>query len=189
MNTTRPGIKCWAVAALISSAALLPSCSVSVLPKNIPLVKEAEEVSLSGVSVIVTNAEKDAVEHDIRTDKGEDSGLRGDRQAWSGKLVETLARELARRGARVSSTASLTLSVALPEITFVQTREFYQIKVKVAVSSSTVWSKDYEGIAGVSVNSVWSIAKATDQLAGRALAGAVKVMLEDSEFLAQLGRR
>jgi hypothetical protein len=108
------------------------------MPKNMPLVREAEEVSLSGVSVIVTNAEKDAVEHDILTDKGEDSGLRGDRQAWSGKLVETLARELARRGARVSSTASLTLSVALPKITFVQTRELYKVKVKVAVSSSTV---------------------------------------------------
>ncbi len=118
-----------------------------------------------------------------------DSGLRGDRQAWSGKLVETLARELARRGARVSSTASITLSVALPEITFVQTRELYQIKVKVAVSSSIVWSTDYEGIAGVSVNSVWTIAGATDQLAGRALAEAVKAMLEDSEFLKQLERR
>ena len=62
-------------------------------------------------------------------------------------------------------------------ITFVQTREFYKIKVKVAVSSATVWSKDYEGIVGVSVNSVWSIAKVTDQLAGGALAGAVKAML------------
>lgn len=189
MNTIRPGIKYWAVAVLILSTVLLPSCSVPVIPKNVPLVKEAEEVSLSGVSVIVTNAEKDAVEHDILTDKGEDSGLRGNRQAWSGKLAETLARELARRGARVSSTASLTLSVALPEITFVQTRELYQIKVKVAVSSSTVWSKDYEGIAGVRVNSVWTIAEAIDQLAGQALAGAVKAMLEDPEFLAQLERR
>jgi len=186
MNTIRPVIKWWAVAVLILSAALLPSCSVPVMPKNIPLVKEAQEVSLSGVSVIVTNAEKDAVEHDILTDKEQESGLRGSRQAWSGKLVETLARELARRGARVSSTASLTLSVALPGITFVQTRELYQIKVKVAVSSSSVWSKEYEGLAGVSVNSVWTITEATDQLAGRALAGAVKAMLEDPEFLAQL---
>jgi hypothetical protein len=39
------------------------------------------------------------------------------------------------------------------------------------------------------VYSVWTIAEATDQLAGRALAGAVKARLEDSEFLAQLERR
>ncbi len=186
MNTIRPGIKYWAVTALILSAALLPGCSVPVMPKNIPLVKEAEKASLPGVSVIVTNAEKDAVEHGILTDTGEDSGLRGNRQAWSGKLVETLARELARRGARVSSTAPLTLSVALPEISFIQTKELYQFRVKAVVSTSTGWTKNYDGIAGVSVKSVWSIADKAGQLAGRALAEAANAMLGDAEFLAQL---
>ncbi len=186
MNTIRPDIKRWAFAGLIVSAALLAGCSALVMPKNVPQIKEIEEVSMSGVSVIVTNAEKDAVERDIRTDTGEESGLRVNRQAWSGKLVEALAFELAKRGARVRSTAPLMLSVALPEIAFVQTRELYQINVKVAVSSSAAWSKDYEGTAELSVYSVWTITEAANQLAGTALAEAVKSMLADPEFLAQL---
>jgi uncharacterized lipoprotein YajG len=189
MKTAHAGMKRRTIAALVAGAALLAGCSVTVTPKNVPLIKETEAVSLSGVSVIVTNAEKDAAEHAILTDRAAGSGLRANRRAWSGKLVETLARELARRGARVSSTAPLTLGVSLPEITFVKTGELYQLRVKVVISSTTGWSKNYEGIAGLSASSVWSISDETDQLAGRALAGAVKDALGDAEFLAQLGKR
>jgi hypothetical protein len=178
--------KCGAVAALFLSAALLAGCSGLVLPKHVPLTKEAEEVSFAGVSLIVTNAEKDAAEHDLLTDQGQESGLRGNHQAWSGRLVETLASELARRGARVRSTAPLKVSVALPQISYIQTKELYQFRVKAEVSTSTGWTKNYEGVAGVSVWSVWSIADAADQLAGRAQADAVRAMLGDAEFLAQL---
>jgi uncharacterized lipoprotein YajG len=189
MKTAYAGAKRRTIAALVAGAVLLAGCSVTVTPKNVPLIKEAEAASLSGASVIVTNAEKDAAVHGILTDKASSSGLRANRRAWSGKLVETLARELAKRGARVSSTAPLALSVSLPEITFVKTRELYQLRVKVVISSTTGWSKNYEGIAGLSASSVWSVSDEADQLAGRALAGAVKDALGDPEFLTQLGRR
>lgn len=182
-----PGIKRGAVAALICGAALLAGCSYTALPKNLPLIKEYEEVSLTGVSLIVTNTEKDPAEHDILTDEGERSGFRANRQAWSKRLVEALARELARRGAQVRSDAPVRLDITLPEITFIQTRSLYRFSVKVVVSSSRGWSKNYEGIAGSNRYGVWSTAAAADQWAGQALAEAVKAMLGDTEFLAHLG--
>jgi len=56
-------------------------------------------MSLSGVSVIVTNAEKDSTEYKILTDGKDDSGFGRIARPGQGKLVEALARELARRGA------------------------------------------------------------------------------------------
>lgn len=189
MQKVPPGIKRGAVAALICSVALLAGCSYTAMPKNVPAIMGYEMVSLTEVSVIVTNAEKDSAEHKILTEGKEDSGFRANRQAWSKKLVEALARELARRGAQVRSNALLTLGLALPEITFIETKMDYQFKVKVVVSSSTGWSKTYEGIAGTSRYRAVSMTTEADRLAGEALAEAVKAMLGDAEFLAQLSRR
>jgi hypothetical protein len=180
------GIKRGAVASLICGAALLAGCSHTAFPKNLPLIKEYEAVSLTGVSLIVTNAEKDSAEHDILTDEGEKSGFRANRQAWSKRLVEALARELARRGAQVRSDAPVTLDLTLPEVTFTQTKALYQFRVKVVVSSSTGWSKNYEGVAGSNRYGVWSASAEADRLAGQALAEVVKAMLGDAGFLAHL---
>jgi len=168
---------------------LLCACSYTAMPGPVPLVKGIDGLSLAGVSLIVTCAEKDASPYDILTDKGDSSGFQADRQAWSRKLVEALASELARRGAQIKSSAPLTLGVALPEIIMVQTRERWEFKVKVALSSSTGWSKNYEGTAGASLDSVGSAAAEADRLAGQALAEAVKAMLSDAAFLAQITGR
>jgi hypothetical protein len=184
MKHTGPGDG--AVPALVLSVMLLGGCSIAVLPHTVPSPPGAREASLSGVSLAIANAEKDASERSIPTDTGGASGLKGNREAWSRKLVEALARELAMRGARVSSTAPLTLSVALPEIAAVQTGESFRITVKAAVLSSTGWSKNYEGIGGPGTARAWSISAEADKLAGQALAAAVKAMLDDTEFLAQL---
>jgi hypothetical protein len=177
---------CCAIAALFCSATMLSGCTYTTVPKNVPAITGSETMSLSGVSVIVTNAEKDSMEYKILTDGKDDSGFRANREAWSMKLVEGLARELAKRGALVRSSAPVKLSLALPEITFIENKSEYQFKVKVAASSSKGWSKAYEGTAGTSRYRVVSMAAEADQLAGEALAEAVKVMLRDSEFLAQL---
>lgn len=187
MNRIRPGRKRGRVAALICSAALLSGCSYAIMPKSVPPIKGYEALSLTAVSVTVRNAEKDATEYEILTDEGQNPGLRANRQAWSKRLVEALAGELARRGARVSSDAPVTLSLALPEIIFLQTSALYQLKVKVAVSTSTGWSKQYEGIAGSSRYRAWSVTAEADRWAAQALAEAVKAMLGDPEFLAHLG--
>jgi tRNA A37 threonylcarbamoyladenosine synthetase subunit TsaC/SUA5/YrdC len=123
------------MAALLCSAVIVGGCSYTAMPKNVPTMTGTETMSLSGVSVIVTNAEKDTTEYKILTDGKDDSGFRANREAWSRKLVETLARELARRGA-VRSNAPVKLSIALPEITFIESKTEYQFKVKVVVSSS-----------------------------------------------------
>ena len=171
---------------MICCAALLGGCSYTAMPKNVPMIKELDTSTLTGVSVIVTNAATDAAEYAVRTDRGENSGFRANRQAWSRKLVEALARELARRGAQVRGDAPLRLSVAVPEIIFIETREQIQFKVKVAVSSSPGWTKDYEGAAGAGRRSIASVSETADRLAGLALAEAIRAMLADEEFISQL---
>ncbi len=180
-------IKRSAVAALVFSSSLLAGYSYTAVPRVVPPVKEYETMSLKAVSLIVTNAEKDSTEHEILTERREQSGFRANRQAWSKKLVEALARELARRGAQVRSDAPVTLGLALPEITFIQTKELYQFKAKVVVSSSTGWSKGYEGIAGSNKYGIGSMITEADRLAGQALSEAIRAMLGDAEFLAHLG--
>ena len=180
------GMKRSAVAALVFSSSLLAGYSYTATPRVVPLVKAYEAVSLMSVSLIVTNAEKDSGEYDILTEKKEQSGFRANRRDWSKKLVEALARELARRGARVRSDAPVTLGLALPEITFSQTKELYEFKAKVAVSSSKGWSKVYEGIAGSSRYGIGSMVTEADRLAGQTLAEAIRTMLGDAEFIEHL---
>ena len=185
MKKTSPSITCEAIAALFYSAVMLTGCSYTTMPKNVPTMTGSETKSLSGVSVIVTNAERDSTEYKILTDGKDDSGFRANREAWSKKVVEALARELARRGAQVRSNAPVKLSLALPEITFIESKTEYQFKVKVVVSSSKGWSKTYEGTAGTSRYRAVSMAAEADRLAGETLAETVKTMLGDAEFLAQ----
>jgi uncharacterized lipoprotein YajG len=185
MKKISPGIICGTIAGLLCSAVMLTGCSYTAMPKNVPTMTGSETMSLSGVSVIVTNAEKDSTEYKILTNGKDDSGFRANREAWSRKLVEALAKELARRGAQVRSNAPVKLSLALPEITFIESKTEYQFKVKVVASSSKGWSKTYEGTAGTSRYRAASMAAEADRLAGETLAETVKTMLGDAEFLAQ----
>ncbi len=175
---------------LILCLALLGGCSTYlVTPKALPPVKGQGSLSLSAVSVIVVNAEKDTAEQDILTaDKGR-SGFRTSRQAWSMRLVESLSRELAVRGARVRSDAPVVLSLAVPEITFSETRGQFQFTVRALVSSSVGWEKEYEGVAASRATSTGALQAEADRLAGQALADVVRKMLGDTAFLVRLGSR
>jgi uncharacterized lipoprotein YajG len=186
MNKICPSMTFGAIALLLCVAVMLTGCSYTATPKNVPAIMGSETMSLSGISVIVTNAEKDSTEYKILTEERDDSGFRANREVWSRKLVEAMARELARRGAQVRSNAPIKLSLALQEITFIESKTEYQFKVKVLVASSKEWSKTYEGTAGTSRYKAASMAAEADQLASEALAEDVKAMLGDSEFLAQL---
>jgi len=173
---------------LIFCLALLGGCSsYLVVPKGLPRVSGHETLSLSAVSLIVVNAEKDATEQDILTANKGWSGFRGNRQAWSKQLVESLSRELALRGAQVRSTAPVVLSLALPEITFNETGNQFKFAVKVLVSSSVGWAKEYNGVAASSDRNTGSVSAEADRLAGMALADAVGKMLGDTAFLVRLG--
>ncbi len=175
-----------AVAAVICSVALLAGCSITVVPDNVPPIKEFETMSLAGVFCIITNAEHDSSEYMILNDKGEKTGIRANRQVWSKRFVVALASELAKRGAQVRINAPLTLDAALREITFTQIGNLNQFIVKVAVTSSAGWSGNYEGIAESDLSAFESMAAMADRLAGQALAEAVKAMLRDEDFIAQL---
>ena len=188
MNNTHYRIIGSAVAALIFSTVLLAGCSYTALPNNVPPSAGYVDLSLKNISVIVKNAEENTSTEEILTDQGELSGFQANRQLWSKKLVESLAAELARRGAMVRSNAPVKLSIALPEITMLQTTNLYQFRVKVLVVSSKGWSKTYEGVAGGDINSVWSVTSAAAQWSGQALAEAIKAMMHDREFLAALGK-
>jgi len=176
--------------ALALCLALLGGCSTyTVMPKTLSPVKGYEALSLSAVSLLVVNAEKDSSEQDILTSKKGRSGLRGNRQAWTKRLVESLSRELAVRGARVRSDAPVVLSLAVPEITFSEARGQIQFTVKAVVSSSVGWAKEYEGVAASSDRRAGSSQEEADRLAGQALTDVVRKMLGDTAFLVRLGRK
>ena len=177
-----------AAAVFILFTALLAGCSYTALPNNVPRITGADDLSLKNISVIIINAEKNGPIEEILTDQGETAGFQANRQLWSKKLVESLAAELARRGAMVRSNAPIKLSISLPEITALQTTNLYQFRVKVLVVSSTGWSKTYEGVAGGDIKGVWSVTSAAAQWSGQALAEVVKAMLYDREFVAALGK-
>jgi hypothetical protein len=193
MKTTCPyrtGGAVTVLVVLILCSALLGGCSTyTVMPKALSPIKGYEALSLSAVSLLVVNAEKDSSEQDILTPKKGRSGLRGNRQAWAKRLVESLSRELAVRGARVRSDAPVVLSLAVPEITFSETRDQFQFLVRVVVSSSVGWAKEYEGVAASGVTSTGSLPTEADRLAGQALADVVRKMLGDTAFLVRLGSR
>jgi hypothetical protein len=176
-------------AALVISAVLVLGCSVAVKPGNVPMVKGIDNVSLKGVSLIVMNAEKDSSEFEIPNEKGQKLGIIANRQVWSGKLVEALSGELAKRGAQLRSRAPLQLSVAIPDIIFGMANNSYQFTVKVSVTSSKGWSKTYDGVAESGTGLLESTTSLTERLAGQALTAAVKAMLGDAEFLKQVGQK
>jgi len=173
-------------AALIFSFLLLTGCGVIVRPDNIPVLKGYEKVSLAGTSLLVTNAEKDSSEFEVPNDRGARSGITTNRYVWSKIFVQALAGELARRGAQVRINAPQTLGIAVPEIIFNQFGNLFQFRVLVAATLSTGWSRDYEGIAEGGLNAFESRTVMFNRLAGQALAEAVKSMLRDDEFVAQL---
>jgi len=187
-NSNRNGRAVPVLTILVLCSALLGGCSTyMVTPKALPPVSGSEGLSLSAVSLIVVNAEKDSAEQDILTLTKGRSGFRGNRQAWSKRLVESLSRELAVRGARLRSNAPVVVSLAVPEITFSETRGQFQFTVRAAVSSSGGWAKEYEGVATSTVTSTGSMQAEANRLAGQALADVVRKMLGDTEFLVRLG--
>ena len=165
----------------------MSGCVVTAVPDRVPLQKGMLQQNLAGVSLVVMSASRDASPYPILTDAGVDVGFVGDRQAWSKKLAEALAGELARKGASLRSTATIKLSVEVTEITLVQTGEANQFKVKVSASASG-WTKDYEASAETTTGFFETVDGMSHRLAGMSLAGIVKSMLEDPAFLAQLGR-
>ncbi len=177
----------WDVIAAVSCiVALLGGCSYTVMPKNISLNSVSKTGSLAGVSLFVISAEKDSTDYAIPTDTGGISALRANRQTWSTMLVEVLASELAKRGARVSTKAPLAINLTLPEIIFAQNKDVFQLSVKILVFSSAGWQKNYKGVAESGAESFESVSTMVNRLAGQALAEAVKAMLGDPDFLAQV---
>ncbi len=175
------------VAALLAATArLLTGCSTLVTPAPVPMIQENVQSPLQGITVGIVSAEQGAGEQEILTDGGAKTGLRCSRTAWTRILVEAMARELSRRGARVKSTAPLVLRVALPEIHAATPGDFYQVRVKAAIASSQGWLRQYEGIGGMKASQAPDIADEADTIAGHALAAAVKAMLDDPEFLTQM---
>ena len=175
-----------AVAGLIICATLIAGCTYAVIPNAVPPVKGFDKESLSGITLLVVNEEKNAQEYDILDDKGQTQGITANRQAWSNALVETVASELARRGAQVRAKTSLMLGISLPEITFNQHHYNYQFKVKVVVSSSYGWTKTYEVTAESGSGLFETFEAVTDRLSGQVLAESVKVMFSDTEFIAHI---
>lgn len=176
-------------AAVVTGALFLGGCVVTAVPERVPLQTGGLQQNLTGVSLVVLNAGRDASLYPILTETGVDVGLVGDRQKWSRKLTEALAGELARKGAALRADASLKLSVSVKEVTLVQTSEINQFKVKVSASSSRGWEKDYEVSSETQTGAFETVDSMARRLAGMSLAEVNKVMLNDRDFLAQLGKR
>jgi uncharacterized lipoprotein YajG len=167
-------------------ATVIAGCSITVMPKNVPSSAGTDAISLTDAVVIVSNAEQDTSEYAVRDDKGAKTVIVANRARWSKKLVEAMASELAKRGARVRANANVTLNVSIPEITFNHFGDLFQFKVTAAVSSSSGWSRQYDGIAETSLGAVESASVMTERLAGDALSKVIKAMLRDEDFVAQV---
>ncbi len=186
MKIPLPGGKLTAVIVTFAAGFLLQSCSYTVMPRNVPFVAANEAASFKGVSVLVVNAAKETGESPIRTEAGRSSAFRGNKSRWSQKLVESLARELARRGADVRATAPVTVSVAVTEVVLRETRELLEFKAKAVVSATSGWTGEYKGAASIETSRIFSLSEEADRLAGRALAEITKAVITDSDFAAQL---
>jgi hypothetical protein len=165
---------------------LLPACSYTVMPGKVPLVPGEDKVSLSAVSAIIMNGEKNEGEYRIFAEDGGKTGLTANRQAWSKVAVESIARELARRQARVRGGAPILVSVEIPQITFSERDGRSRLNVVVLLTTTTGWSKKFEGIA--ETNDLRSTAH-IDRLAAEALSDAVSIMMSDAGFLAHLTKK
>ena len=174
------------LAALVLIVLTIAGCSYTAVPRSVPLLADARSGSMGGIWVLMANGEKNDSLTQIPTDDRRTSSFKANRQLWSRQLVESLAREFARRGATVRAGAPITLTITLPEIVFIETRDLYQFKVTAAVTSSRGWSKEYTGTAGVNASSVLSIQREADRLASQALSNVIKEMLGDQEFQRQL---
>ncbi len=167
-------------------AMLATGCSYTTVPRSVPLLADPDSVRLNGAVVLIANAEKDNTLSWIPTGTGEASSFKANRQAWSRTLVESLSRELARRGATVRPAPGRTFTIALPQIVFIETRDVYQFKVKAAISSGRGWSKEYTGSSSVDATSVFFIQVEADRLSGQALAHVIQQILSDDEFIQQV---
>jgi len=186
---TNPSIYTILAAAAVTGTLLLGGCAVTAVPDRVPLQTGAPEKNLNNVTLVVLNAGQDASPYPILTDKGVDVGYVGDRKKWSQKLTEALAGELARKGAVLRADGSLKLSVAVKEVTLVQTGEADQFKVKASVTSSSGWAKDYEASAETETGAFETVDTMARRLAGMSLAEVNKAILNDPEFQGQLNKR
>jgi uncharacterized lipoprotein YajG len=165
-------------------AAMLAGCSIAVHPKHVPSSAGAGAPDLTGAIIMVANAEQDSSEYAVRDEKGKSTPVIVNRMKWSRKLVETLASDMAKRGARVRANPKVTLNISIPEITFSQFGELFQFKVTAAVVASTGWSRQYDGIAETTPGVIESSAGMTERLAGDALSKVIRAMLRDEDFVA-----
>ncbi len=171
------------VSVFIGTCLALAGCSYTIIPANLPVSSLNQGTSLSGATVLIVNAEKNATDWPVTVDGKTSSGIRTNRQEWSNKMVEYLASSLARQGCRVQSTARLVVSISLPDIIFKEDAASTQFTVKMMAASSTGWSKTYEGTAQTQRVSSPSDA---DHLITLAFAETAKMILSDAEFQNQL---
>jgi hypothetical protein len=178
----------WLMAA-VTLALFLGGCGIMIVPDQVPAQKDARERRLAGVSLTMLYRGQKASVYPILTSTGVDVGYAGDLNVWSKKLAEALGRELARKGAELRTNAHLKLTVSVTGITLLQTGEAKQFTVKVWASSSGGWSKHYEASAEITSGVFETQESMTNRLAGLSLARVIKVMLEDRDFLVQLGAK
>lgn len=164
-------------------------CTVKAVPDRVPMQTGSHRQDLTGVSLVVLNAGRDGSPYPILTRSGVDVGFVGDRQIWSRKLSEALAGDLARRGAALRANARLKLSVAVTEVTLEQAGEINRFTVKVKASSSRGWAKDYEASSEAETGALETVDSMTRRLAGTSLAEVNRVMLNDRDLLAHLGKQ
>ncbi len=171
-----------------AAALLLGGCGIVVAPGRVPLQQGGLQ-DLAGVSLEVASAGNDASPYKILNDRGENVGLTADRQQWTKQLAEALAEALARRGAAVRVGAATKLTLSVDTITIAQAGSNFRFNIKTTAATSGGWSKEYTTTAETDAATFESLDRMTKRLAGQALAGAIKAMLDDYDFLTKIGKQ
>jgi len=160
-----------------------------VVPQRVPMQKNGAQNSLAAVSLEVQSGASDGTPYEILNERGAYLGFKANRQEWSKKLSEALAQELARRGAMVRVSAALKLTVAVESITMSQSDMVTRFNVQARAASSGGWSKGYQASSETGAGAFESADSIAGRLAGQTLAGVIKAILDDPEFLSQINRQ
>ena len=176
---------------LIALVSILCGCTSLAIPRDVPPIRGAGNLSLSDVSVELINAEKDTSEKPIyltAQDGGGKTPFIANRNLWTEKLVTALSREMKLRGATIGSGSKVKISLTFPEIT-ADIGFVFHFYAKVTASSNSNWTKTYFGSGGFSTGGFGFVDAAAARGGAETLQDVVKEMLTDSEFIAQLKRQ
>jgi len=170
---------------VVGASLSLVACSRGVtLPNTVPPLEGYKDLALSGSVLGVVSVETDTTDFLIYHSARHGS-FHGNRKLWCDTLVATLSEELSKRGAKILPSAATRFMLKLPEITGRSGYMAIGFQAKAVVTSTTGWTKAYEGQASAAEMGTTFETRAA-RAASSTIAELVKAIFADPEFISQI---